>query len=141
MSAEAISYVLKHSKAPPIPRLVLVSIAHHADESGANSAVSISGIMAETGVSKDHIRKCLRALEKLGELSTAANASTTFSNVYTIAGMRGEVSGMGVARRAVRGPYRTKEERAWPVTRPLSVREMKSRELRSELRVGGGPRP
>lgn len=143
MSAEAVSYVLENSKAKPIPRLVLVSIANHADENGCYSGVSMSTIMAETGVSYNHIRKCLRALENAGELSTRVNASPTMSNVYTIVGMGGAIRGIGLRGIGIRGSCikQRKKERAErePLIRPFSVREMKDKQIWSELHVGTGP--
>lgn len=142
MSAEAVCYVLENSKAKPIPRLVLVSIANHARADGSNSCVSLSVIGRETGVSHHHIRKCLRILESMGELSTAVNASSTGGNVYEIAGMVGGLRGIPLPRSPLPRSYVKERERRtvekWPVVRPMRAR--KAAELWSELHVGTLPR-
>ena len=71
MSVQAISWVLEHSKARLGARLVLLSIANHANGEGENAWPSVSRIADEAGMSPRQVKNLLPELERLGELEIA----------------------------------------------------------------------
>ena len=68
MSIQAVSWVITHSKAKLAARLVLISIAQHADKDGANSFPSIATIAAEAALSTRQTQRVITQLERMGEL-------------------------------------------------------------------------
>jgi hypothetical protein len=68
MSWQAISWVLNHSEARLGGRLVMLSIAEHADENGENSWPSMSTIARETLLSVRQVERLIPRLEGTPEL-------------------------------------------------------------------------
>lgn len=62
---------------PPQARLVLISIANHANAQGENAWPAIGTIGRETGLSPDQARRWVRWLEKDGLVKVRANAGGT----------------------------------------------------------------
>ena len=72
MSVEAIAVVLHHSKAKGTDKLVLIGIANHEGDGGAWPSVET---LAKYGdVDERTVRRSLRRLEKLGEITTHVQA-------------------------------------------------------------------
>jgi len=72
MSWQAVTWVLEQSQATLGSRLVLLSIASHANREGHNSWPAVETICLETRLSRREVQYCLRQLEELGELKTRA---------------------------------------------------------------------
>jgi hypothetical protein len=68
VSIQAVSWVITHSKAKLAARLVLISIANHADKHGANAFPSIATIAAEAAISVRQVQRIIPRLEAMGEL-------------------------------------------------------------------------
>ncbi len=70
MSWQAVTWVLEFSEATLGSRLVLLSIASHANREGRNSWPSVATICGEARLTRREVQYCLRELEKIGELKT-----------------------------------------------------------------------
>src|SRR5262245_65361481 len=68
MSYQAIAWVLEHSRSRGFERLVLISLAHHADKDGANCYPSLARIAAEAGVGRSTVWRAIESLERAGDL-------------------------------------------------------------------------
>jgi hypothetical protein len=68
VSVQAISWVLEHSRSEGNARLVLISIANHADKHGRSAFPSQSTIASEAGCSTRTVRRSIEELHDLGEL-------------------------------------------------------------------------
>ena|ERR1700676_1484656 len=68
MSCEAVKWVLRNSKAKGSARLVLLSIAEHADRNGERAWPSIATISRETGVHRASVFRSLIVLVQIGEV-------------------------------------------------------------------------
>ncbi len=68
MTVQAISWVLEHAEAEGLERLVLLTIANHADRVGANASPSLATIMHEARISRSAVIRCISRLEASGEL-------------------------------------------------------------------------
>lgn len=84
MSVQAMSWVLNESKATLGSRLVLLSIANHADAKGMNSWPKIKVIAEESRLSERQAQRCIRQLEKLGELEAKRGAGFEGSHRFRI---------------------------------------------------------
>lgn len=69
LSWQAVTWVLEFSDAEGYPRLVLISIASHANREGKNSFPSLDTIALEARVSRREAIYCVQTLEEMGELS------------------------------------------------------------------------
>lgn len=69
MSVQAMSWVLDHSESTLAARLVLLSIANHADSEGRNAFPSQATIGREARVSERTVRRCVDELVAIGELA------------------------------------------------------------------------
>lgn len=67
MSIDALDWVFRASKSTGSDRLVLLSIANHADENGASSFPSVKRIADETRLSERAIRRSIAALRELND--------------------------------------------------------------------------
>jgi hypothetical protein len=88
MSVQALSWVLNESKATLGSRLVLLSIANHADAKGLNSWPSVSVIAKEAHLSYRQAQRCINSLEKLGELEVERGGGFNGSHRFRLVGMR-----------------------------------------------------
>jgi hypothetical protein len=141
VSVEAISWFYYHSKSKGNSRSVLFCIAFHCDEYGEGAYPSIDTISRFTGMSTRSIRRHVRTLEKLGELTIEMYASETHANLYSMPGVRQESFAQPGHRDHVDTvSYITKKERMPCPGRPLSAQEFKRQQVWSELHVGEGPR-
>ena len=68
MSVQAMSWVLDHSQAELGPRLVLLSIANHANKLGRNAFPNIDTIAEEARVDRATVYRAIAKLVALGEL-------------------------------------------------------------------------
>jgi hypothetical protein len=87
LSVQAISWVLDHSQSRGLSRLVLISIANHADKFGREAFPATKTIAAEAGVSEREVRYCVASLTHLGEVQVDYKASKYGTNVYVLAKM------------------------------------------------------
>ena len=67
----------------PTERLIMLSLADHADDSG-RCYPSISRLCTRTGLSERAVRTNIRALEKSGYLAIQIGAGQGGANLYTI---------------------------------------------------------
>ena len=70
MSWQAVTWVLEHSEATLGSRLVLLSIASHANREGKSAWPSVDTICLEAKLSRREVQYALRSLEASGELRT-----------------------------------------------------------------------
>ena len=84
MSIEATSWVFEHSRSKGAARLVLLSIANHADPFGKSTYPSLGTISRESGVSLRQIKRSFAQLLKIGELRIQRCASPFGTNVYAL---------------------------------------------------------
>jgi len=82
MSWQAVTWVLEHSQAIHSSRLVLLSIASHANREGRESWPSVETMCIEARLSRRIVQYCLRELEEIGELRTIPRIDT--SNSYEL---------------------------------------------------------
>ncbi len=85
MSCEAVQWVLKNSKSRGTSRLVLISIAEHANWQGIGSWPSINTISTESNCSRREVFYALTQLEKAGELKRVKGGGNHHNtNLYTL---------------------------------------------------------
>lgn len=82
MSYQAVNWVLKHSCSAGAARLVLLSIASHADEFGLNSWPSQKTIAKESNLSEFWVSKAVGKLVALGELKALPPSKTSRVKSY-----------------------------------------------------------
>jgi hypothetical protein len=87
MSVQAISWVLDNSQSRGLSRLVLISIANHADKFGGEAYPATKTIAGEAGVSEREVRYCIAELTQLGEIKVDYKASKYGTNIYVLAKM------------------------------------------------------
>lgn len=81
------SWVLNESEATLGSRLVLLSIANHADAKGMNSWPAIPTIAQEARVSERQAQRCIKTLEDLGELKVERGGGYAGSHRFVLIGM------------------------------------------------------
>ena len=84
------AWVLNKSKATLGSRLVLLSIANHADATGMNSWPSIPIIAKESKLSERQAQNCIKNLERIGELNIERGEGYKGSHRYTLVKLGGE---------------------------------------------------
>lgn len=91
---QAVVFVLEHSDAEGGERLVLISIANHADRTGDNAFPSYSTIAHESRMTRRNVITCVKALERSGEIEVRREKvmGRLPRNVYRLVGMTGEKS-------------------------------------------------
>jgi hypothetical protein len=97
MSIQAICWVLEHSEAEGVSRLVLLAIANHASAVGTDSYPSIDQIAREARCSSRTVIRTLDTLVRLGELGYVRNGApfggkitaNRRPNLYWLPGMPG----------------------------------------------------
>lgn len=82
MSVQAMSWVLDHSQAELGPRLVLLSIANHANKHGRNAFPNIDTIVEEARVDRATVYRAIAKLVALGELEVGRDEE--HQRVYSI---------------------------------------------------------
>jgi len=87
MSHQAQSWVYEWSEAKLGARLVLLSIAYHADRAGDNAWPSVATIAREARMSARQVQRALGTLERLGELEVRRGAGPNGTNLYRIPGV------------------------------------------------------
>jgi hypothetical protein len=87
LSVQAISWVLDSSQSRGLSRLVLISIANHADKFGREAFPATKTIAGEAGVSEREVRYCVAELVELGEVRVDYKASKYGTNIYAMAKM------------------------------------------------------
>lgn len=81
------SWVLNESMATLGSRLVLLSIANHADAKGMNSWPKIKVLAEESRLSERQAQRCIRQLEKLGEIEVQRGAGYEGSHRFRLVHM------------------------------------------------------
>jgi hypothetical protein len=76
--------VLNHSKAEGGARLVLISIASHADDNGANAYPGVKRICEQTKLSERAVKYGLKELLTLGEISTESVGGGRIPSSYRV---------------------------------------------------------
>lgn len=84
MSVQALSWVLEFSEAHRGDRLVLLSIANHADAQGGNAWPSIAVIGREARLSGRQVQRALPRLVRLGELEIVYRGDRHLTNQYRL---------------------------------------------------------
>jgi|GEM_PF-2878800 len=84
MSIQAVSWVLEHAPARGLSRLVLISLANHANPWGASCHPSLALIAAEAGVSIPTARRAIDRLEADGEIVIQRGRGRGNSNRYVM---------------------------------------------------------
>lgn len=84
MSVQALSWVLDKSKSRLAARLVLLSIANHADQDGNNAWPKIPTIAREAHVSERQAQRAILDLCVLGELLVCLKGGPGQANIYRI---------------------------------------------------------
>jgi Helix-turn-helix domain len=84
MSVQAIAWVLESSTSRLAARLVLLSIANHANATGDNAWPSIPRIAGEAHLSERQAQRAIKELCTLGELIVYLGAGPSRSNVYRV---------------------------------------------------------
>jgi biotin operon repressor len=84
MSFDAIDAVLKRSRQRSGPLLVLLVIAYYINRITKIAWPSISTLARKAGMSERNVQRCVRALEKAGELEVIRNQGRRGSNIYRI---------------------------------------------------------
>lgn len=75
MSLEALSIALHHSRAKGTTKLVLLGIANHDSDGGSWPAIGTLAIYA--GIDDSNVRRHIKLLEALGEVTTVMNGGGT----------------------------------------------------------------
>jgi hypothetical protein len=84
MSHQAFTWVLEESRSTLGARLVLLSIASHANREGHNAWPSVETIALEARVSRRDVFYCLKSLEESGELVIVRGAGRGNVNHYEL---------------------------------------------------------
>ena len=87
VSVQALCWVLERSEAHLGARLVLISIANHADDRGENAWPSITTIARESRMTPRHVQRVLPELVALGELEVDAGAGPRGVHRYRLVKM------------------------------------------------------
>lgn len=107
MSWQAVTWVLEKSEAELGSRLVLLSIASHANREGLSACPSYQTICLETRMSEREVRYCVRALEESGELHVERGVGRGNPNRYSLPFVAGWVRTI----QAPGGKYETKGQK------------------------------
>src|SRR5215470_13001656 len=83
MSIEVTSAVWKWSRQKSGPLLVLLALADYTNSEGI-AWPAVSTLARKVRMSKRNVQRCVRALEKAGELEIRPNQGRRGSNIYRI---------------------------------------------------------
>jgi hypothetical protein len=84
MSVIAMSWVFKKSKSTLGERLVLLALADHANDEGRNAYPSLGTLAEKSRLCERQVRRCIRKLEKSGELTVEIGEGWNGTNMYTL---------------------------------------------------------
>jgi hypothetical protein len=84
MSWQAVTWVLEFSEAEGYSRLVLISIASHANREGKSAFPSMDTIARETLTSRREVIYCIQKLEEMGELHVQRGIGRGNPNHYDL---------------------------------------------------------
>jgi hypothetical protein len=84
MSWQAVTWVLEQSEATLGSRLVILSIASHANREGKNAFPSMDTIARECLLSRREVVYCVQALEELGEIRVHRGVGRGNPNHYEL---------------------------------------------------------
>lgn len=84
MSWQAVTWVLEFSEAEGYSRLVLISIASHANREGRNAFPSLDTIAKEAMISRREVIYCVQELEEKGELVVTRGIGRGNPNTYEL---------------------------------------------------------
>lgn len=102
---QAISWVIENSKQKLGNLIVLFMVANHAKSDGTGAWPSLSTLAREARMTERQVRRCLRILEKSGELTTRMGKGPHGTNLYSLPGVK--LSGGGGHLRQGGGTNRT----------------------------------
>lgn len=88
VSIQAIAWVLEHSEAQLIDRLVLLALANHADASWC-CFPSVAQISVEARCSERQVFRSLNELERIGEIERSTGRGRGRRNTYRVAASKG----------------------------------------------------
>jgi hypothetical protein len=103
MSIHAVSWVLRHSDAEKLDRLVLIVLADYAQDDGADAWPSVESIAAKARCSERAVQYALRRLEGDGRIARTGVHWPEGTNVYSVRLEWGGASGAGAHDRTDRG--------------------------------------
>lgn len=83
MSAKSVASVLHHSQHQGTPKLVLLGIAWHDDETGGGAWPSIERLAVYAGVSTRQVMRAMAALEESGELDVDRHSGRSYGGNKT----------------------------------------------------------
>lgn len=89
LSWQAVTWVLEQSEAELGSRLVLLSIASHANREGHSAFPSLDTITRETLMSRREVIYCIQAMEEKGELHIDRGGGRGNPNSYTLPFVKG----------------------------------------------------
>jgi hypothetical protein len=136
VSIEAMSSVFQYSQSKLAARLVLLSIANHANDHGI-AWPGLVTISKESGVSFRQIKRALRQLVEMSELRINRNASPLGTNVYVFLLLHRLFHKKDRMALPMTGCVINQRREGEPKIRPRFAQ--RDRELWSELHVGTGP--
>lgn len=84
LSVQAISWVIDESKHKLGNLVVLLMIANHAKSDGSGAWPSVPTLARESRMSERQVQRCIRLLEKSGELQVSNGTGPHGCNVYAI---------------------------------------------------------
>lgn len=130
MSWDAVGHAVKHSRHKGSELLVLILLANHAGSDGWECWPSVRLLAEESRLTDRQVRRCLRALESSGEITSKIGGGPRGANLYRVVGQPAldltPVSG----GKDVRGDTRVREG-GTPMS-PESVVEPSVTSLRAE---------
>ena len=88
LSVQAISWVIENSKHKLGNLIVLLMVANHARSDGTGAWPSVVTLGKESRLTERQTRRCLRVLEKSGELVTERGVGPHGCNLYSIPGVK-----------------------------------------------------
>lgn len=105
MSIQAVAWVLDNSRSRGFPRLVLISLANHADKETGECWPAQRTIAAEAGISAGAVPAALRNLVALGEVEVVKPGGPRTSTIYRLTFSRsGDEHENAQEMSAARGP-------------------------------------
>jgi hypothetical protein len=131
MSVRVMAAIFEHSQLRPVPRLVMLALADHADHDGF-AWPGIDRLAQKTGLSRSGVQRALGEAETAGELTRTVGGGRSSTSLYriTLVDNHAGVGDKGPHTAAVSGP-----ERAADRTERAADRAIKGRTLRPESSI------